>query len=215
LLLLLLVVAPIAIGAGWIGAQAVIERTSDAEFCTACHSMTPFARTHAEDVHGGGNPSGFVAECVGCHLPHDTPTNYLLAKLYTGLRDLSAQSQMWLHQPDWLGGLAHRADYVYDSGCLNCHAALERVAPGNENAAAAHQAYRSGRVEHCVTCHQHVGHKDLRVAIIDHFDITDAPGVDAGGDLPATRSTTELDTGPGSGSGARPAAPRPDSPTAD
>jgi cytochrome c-type protein NapC len=172
ILLVLLLVVPAAIAAAWVGTETMIERTSDAEFCTTCHTMEPLARAHARDLHGGDNPSGVVAECTDCHLPHDNAAGHLVAKATTGLRDLWAQAIYPVHKPDWIANLERREDFVYDSGCLACHAALERATTDDAAAAAAHDAYFAGGdgPDSCVDCHQHVGHEDLRNALEAHFD---------------------------------------------
>ncbi|WP_296898769.1 NapC/NirT family cytochrome c [Thiohalocapsa sp.] len=86
--------------------------------------------------------------------------------------------QFNIHKPDWIGNLEDREAYVYDSGCLNCHTALERATSDDPAAGAAHQAYfanaqGNGAAEgpdSCVDCHQHVGHENLRSALEVHFD---------------------------------------------
>jgi len=167
---LLVIGAPIVMAAAWIGTETVIERTSGAEFCTRCHTMEPFAEAHAKDVHGGDNAGGVVAVCTDCHLPHDSAFSHLVAKAQTGLRDAWAQAIYIFHKPDWVAGLEEREHYVYDSGCLSCHQALERMSEGNPVALAAHGAYFSGQLDKaCVACHQHVGHEDLLPALARHF----------------------------------------------
>ena len=55
-----------------------------------------------------------------------------------------------------------REQYVFDSGCLHCHANLERGTMASNKAFVAHKPYFLGETsKKCVTCHQHVGHKDL------------------------------------------------------
>lgn len=176
-LVLLVLVVPAAIAAAWMGTETMIEQTSDAEFCTHCHTMEPMATAHARSKHGGDNPAGLVAECTDCHLPHDNAAHHLFAKATTGLRDLWAQTIYPIHKPDWIGKLEERADYVYDSGCLHCHSALERATTDDPAASAAHSAYFANAAgdggqgpSSCVECHKHVGHEDLRNALEAHFD---------------------------------------------
>ncbi|WPL18460.1 Cytochrome c-type protein TorC [Thiorhodovibrio winogradskyi] len=169
-LLLLIVLVPAVMAMSWVGTETVIQQTSDAPFCTSCHSMTPFAETHAKDVHGGNNAGGVVAQCTDCHLPHDSPRNYLVAKVQTGLHDAMTQGISWLDPVDWIGNLEDRGDFVYDSGCLRCHGALKQATQGDEAALAAHKAYfAEEQPDQCVSCHTQVGHQDLRAAIEEHF----------------------------------------------
>jgi hypothetical protein len=63
---------------------------------------------------------------------------------------------------DWEGLRGERETYVYDSGCLGCHANLLGAFPRNADAFAAHTSYfRKESQNRCVTCHASVGHKDL------------------------------------------------------
>lgn len=170
-LIVVAVVVPAVMAAGWVGTETMIEETSDAEFCTSCHTMDPFATSHAQDVHGGNNPGGVVAHCTDCHLPHDNALNHLVAKGTTGMRDALAQAIYPFHKPDWIAQLEERGDYVYDSGCLSCHAALKDATSDDPAALAAHKAYFDGDVgEGCIECHAQVGHKNLKVMLADHFD---------------------------------------------
>lgn len=174
------VIVPAVMATGWVGTETMIEETSDAEFCTSCHTMEPFATSHAQDVHGGKNPGGVVAHCTDCHLPHESAAQHLFAKAKTGTRDAIAQAIYPVHKPDWIANLEERDEYVYDSGCLNCHAALKDATTDDPAALAAHKAYFGGDLgEGCVSCHEQVGHKNLRVMLDAHFDevsLSEMPG---------------------------------------
>lgn len=147
---------------GWVLIEGTLQATSDRDFCTTCHSMEPFASAYAEDVHGGRNPRGLRVACVDCHLPHESPLRFLLAKVKTGIRDGWAELGSVFREPDWIGLLDHRAEYVYDSGCMTCHSGLEDAPADNPTTALAHATYFQGDSNfRCVTCHAHVGHKDL------------------------------------------------------
>ncbi|MBK1646291.1 hypothetical protein CKO25_16885 [Thiocapsa imhoffii] len=153
---------PIVTIGGWTLTETAIQATSDHAFCTSCHVMEPFALAYDADVHGGQNAGGLVAHCVDCHLPHETPGGYLLAKIQTGVHDLMSQMLLVFREPDWIGNLERRAEYVFDSGCLNCHANLREAPNPNPAVVFAHRAYfQEGSNLVCVTCHAHVGHKDL------------------------------------------------------
>jgi len=192
ILILALIVAPAVMAAAWIGTETVIERTSGAEFCARCHTMEPFAQSHEKDVHGGDNPGGVVAACTDCHLPHDSAAQHLLTKAQTGLKDVWAQAVYVLHKPDWIANLEHRANFVYDSGCLSCHRALERASSDNPAASAAHRAYfKSPDSQSCVMCHRRVGHEELKTALARHFDEVTFVVNEAEGSETATDEQTE------------------------
>lgn len=154
--------------------------------------MEPFAATHEKDVHGGANSGGVVAECTDCRLPHDTAAHHLFAKARTGLRDLWAQAINFAHKPDWIGLLEERSNYVYGSGCLDCHAALERASRDNPTAAAVHDAYFADTEgQSCVDCHQHIGLAGLRDAFVDYFDEVEPSDVPGREEAPAPGAASE------------------------
>ena len=152
----------IVITGSWSLTESLVQATSDEEFCAICHTMRPFAETHAQDIHGGNNPRGLSAACADCHLPHDSPSRYLFAKAETGVRDIWAELIAIFSEPDWIAKLEQRESYVYDSGCLKCHTHLDQAPDQSPTALFGHQTYfKSEGAMHCVTCHTQVGHKDL------------------------------------------------------
>ncbi len=168
------ILLPLGITASWMLMQSALAATSGAAFCTACHTMEPFARTFHADVHGGSNPRGLAAQCTDCHLRHDHLAAYLWTKARFGIHDIWAQLTYDLDAIDWQAGLAQRESYVFDSGCLQCHRNLSD-ARGNNPAFIAHRPYFLGEIERtCVSCHPHVGHHELAAAL--------APSTDAGAD---------------------------------
>lgn len=162
---------PVLMGGGWILTEIGIRATSGQAFCATCHGMQPFVDAYAEDTHGGHNPRGLTAPCVGCHLPHDTPTHYLLAKIRTGSHDIWAHLLGFFREPQWLAKLDQRESFVHDSGCLACHAGLQRAPNQQPTASLAHQGYFAAPDSlRCVTCHAQVGHKDLRQWLVPQED---------------------------------------------
>jgi len=170
-LLILLFVALLLGGlasGGWILTETAVQATSDKAFCGRCHSMQPFVASYEQGVHGGKNPQGLVAQCVDCHLPHDSPTSYLVAKVRTGAHDAWSQMLSIFKEPDWIGNLERRSEFVYDSGCLTCHVQLEQATVDNAAARVSHRTYFGGDGSAaCVDCHQHIGHKDLLAHLSD------------------------------------------------
>ncbi len=150
-------------GTSWYGVESVFENTKDAEFCASCHTMEPMRRSYEQDVHGGNNKMGVVVDCLGCHLPHDGPFHYAVAKAQTGLHDIWAELTYDLEKIDWIAKRERREHYVYDSGCLSCHQNLERATMASNRAFVAHKPYFLGTTEKkCVSCHQFVGHHNLK-----------------------------------------------------
>lgn len=152
----------VVVSGAWAFTQSMIEATGGVEFCTGCHSMEPMGRAYLEDVHGGHSRSGVQAHCADCHLPHDSQLGYLIAKARTGIHDVWVE---FLGDPqaiDWEAKREHRERYVYDSGCLHCHSRLQEAPVSDPKTVVAHRPYFQGTANRqCVSCHQHVGHKDL------------------------------------------------------
>ena len=124
--------------------------------------MTPMVMSYRRDVHGGAGDRGVQAKCTGCHIPHNNTVNYMFMKTRFGMHDAWAQMTYDLDAIDWQAKRAHSEDYVFDSGCLNCHANLQAATESSAISFVAHRPYFLGTIESkCVTCHNRVGHKDL------------------------------------------------------
>ncbi len=148
----------------WLVGQESFEATSNADFCSGCHSMQPFAASHADNAHGGDNEYGIAASCTDCHLPHDTAANYFYTKAETGIHDIWMETFTDTSQIDWRAKTEHREEFVYDSGCLGCHAELEKATSGQEE----HQRYFANATDsQCVTCHEEVGHSNLNKYLLE------------------------------------------------
>jgi len=150
----------------WALTDYAFHATGDDAFCTSCHTMEPMGQAYRRDVHGGDNPMGTEALCVDCHLSHDNPLAYFYTKAKFGIHDVYAQTFKDLDAIDWQAMRKRREEYVFDSGCMKCHGALETAPRSNNKAFVAHKPYFLGRTEkQCVTCHEHVGHEDLTAAL--------------------------------------------------
>ena len=161
-LVLLAVGGLVGLGGSLITAE-IVHKTGDAEFCGSCHSMEPMAETFKLDVHGGQNQHGFVAECVDCHLPHDSVLGYMVDKTLHGVNDLYVENFTDTSEIDWLARRKERERYVFDSGCLDCHRQLlDKTEAENPKSLQTHAHYlkqkEKGDPIQCVTCHVDVGH---------------------------------------------------------
>lgn len=162
-LVVILIVVPVVVMASWAGTEYMLNQTSEASFCTGCHSMEPMGQAYLKSTHGGNNALGVQAKCTDCHLPHGNRLEHVLAKARAGLRDVWAQWTSDPEQIDWHAKRVRRHEFVYDSGCLTCHRGLA------QSTDPAHPAYYAGGVSpfrgegrfRCVTCHFSVGHQDL------------------------------------------------------
>lgn len=152
----------IGVAASWAVMDTMIHATGDYEFCTACHSHEPIGSSYREDVHGGNNQAGWRATCSDCHIPHDNALHYLWVKGVHGVVDPTMELLKEPLDIDWHGNRERREEYVYDSGCLNCHKYLQEATEGSRMALRAHRRYFKGDSgRKCVSCHENVGHAEL------------------------------------------------------
>jgi len=107
---------------------------------------------------------GFSAKCVDCHLPHDSVFHYVTAKAYSGTKDVLGEI-FWAKSFDWIGNLKNKEEFTYTSGCLQCHD-LKSMQYKIPKAFLAHKEFLMGKVTSCVKCHENVGHKNIREAIV-------------------------------------------------
>ncbi len=158
---------------GWLVIDSAFKYTGGPEFCGGCHTMQPLVKAFRDDVHGGNNVNGTAAECVDCHLPHDSKLHYVISKTAYGIHDVWAQTFYDLDAIDWIAKREHRESFTYDSGCMTCHKQLERASMPNPKTFVAHKPYFLGEIESkCVSCHKNVGHKNL----VDHFASSNKEG---------------------------------------
>ena len=146
----------------WIIADEGLNRTAHADFCAQCHSMQPFWASYQQDIHGGNTEYGFQAACTNCHLDNSSSSAYFFGKARKGLHDLWVETFYDTSQIDWMALREDREEYTYDSGCLSCHNNLREASKGNSKSFLPHEVYFSGQTDkQCVSCHKHVGHKDM------------------------------------------------------
>ncbi|MEA3548149.1 MAG: NapC/NirT family cytochrome c [Thermodesulfobacteriota bacterium] len=140
----------------------MVETTNTDTFCVSCHAMTPFRTAWQNSVHGGQNPQGFTAQCVDCHLPHGNFIEYFVTKAKTGTSDVINNLTFDPYTFDWATNAEeNRLHFTYDSACRHCHHNL--TPPGLPSGGfIAHRSYLLGNTDkQCVSCHPHVGHKDM------------------------------------------------------
>ncbi len=142
-----------------LGAE-MVEKTSGEEFCSRCHSMKGVTAAYKEDVHGGSTKLGFITKCTDCHLPHDNVFKYITAKAYTGVKDVLGEL-FWAETFDWQANLENRKKFTYTTGCQKCHN-LNVIKYEIPKAFLAHKDFKTGKVDTCVQCHEHVGHKNIK-----------------------------------------------------
>ncbi len=143
-----------------LGSAEMVQRTSGVNFCSKCHSMKGMVTAYKQDTHGGNNHIGFKAKCTDCHLPHDNVFTYMKAKAYTGIKDVLGEA-FWVDEIDWIANLERREEYTYTNGCQKCHN-LDLIKYDIPKAYLAHRDFKTGKVNSCVQCHTHVGHKNIK-----------------------------------------------------
>ena len=161
-LAVVLIALPLLLSAGWALAQYGIERTTGMEFCISCHSMKPMVESYELDVHAGRSVHGVRADCSDCHLPHDSPLDFMVAYWQRLIGDAWVELVHGPENTDWSSLRNDRESYVFDSGCISCHGNLRDASSRNAVARAAHEPYFMGEShETCVSCHTTVGHENL------------------------------------------------------
>ena len=115
-----------------------IKKTEDGEFCSKCHTMAPMTQTHYKSTHGGANKFGVSAQCVDCHLPHDTILNYITTKVKFGTNDIFVE--------------------LFRDGCLSCHTELDHSDMKSLEPEIVKKADNHILKTSCIECHPKVGH---------------------------------------------------------
>jgi len=148
-----------------------IHKTSGEKFCVSCHEMDPMVATYKADVHGGSGELGASARCVDCHLPHDSLANYIFTKAKNGILEVGIHFFGEPEKIDWVEKLKHRDQYVYDTGCMECHgnAFDKNLVNLSKQAQKMHNHYSKLKYTDkeitCASCHFDAGHKGLRNAL--------------------------------------------------
>ncbi|HGH6026610.1 TPA: cytochrome c3 family protein [Vibrio mimicus] len=151
-------------------ATEVLHAFSTNEFCASCHTMEPMAETFAKSVHGGNNSQGFVADCVSCHLPDSNVVEELYVKGTSGMRHLWGEYVLQMDALDYDELHPKRTEYVFDSGCVNCHRTLEdRAKVATETSPISDQTHKlaferkdTDKDWQCSSCHIDIAHPDLK-----------------------------------------------------
>ena len=155
------VIAGIGVTASWAIVDTGIHMTADDAFCTNCHSHAPIGTSYRESLHGGNNKTGWRATCSQCHIPKTNSLHYLWVKGIHGVRDPLVELIKDPYDIDWHGHRELRERYVYDSACMDCHRNLEASIESGPSFLAHRDYFAGANDKKCVSCHQHVGHKNL------------------------------------------------------
>ncbi len=140
----------------------IVESTSDAKFCSTCHSMKPMTDSYYASKHGGNNKTGFRAKCTDCHLPQGNIVTHLYKKTTTSINDVAVELFTNVDDIDWEEKRANREKFTFDSGCLKCHQNFDIIHQADDHALKAHEYYEKNKDKHgCTLCHKSVGHQNL------------------------------------------------------
>ncbi|KHT65323.1 cytochrome C [Photobacterium gaetbulicola] len=151
-------------------ATEVLHAFSTNEFCGSCHTMQPMLETFEQSIHGGNNSQGFVAECVDCHLPKSNVVEQLYVKGTSGMRHLWGEYVKGMDALDYQANHEKRTEFVFDSGCENCHRTLEhRASIADEQSAVSDQVHQMAFANRdtdtdyqCSSCHYDIAHPNLK-----------------------------------------------------
>ncbi len=156
LLILSVFVAGLAVA--WTG-HLFMDYTSSNAFCASCH-VHPHATTSWKQGPHFDTQSGFVANCVDCHLPPPDTSGFLVAKASSGARDAWGFLFKDTDAINW-EAKAQRSEavkHVFKSSCLHCHQTLFPRGISTEGADAHLHYERKADEIHCINCHIDVGH---------------------------------------------------------
>ncbi len=163
---LILIVTGVVLGVAFSYVTAVeIQKTESGAFCSSCHTMKPMTIAHSNSVHGGNNRFGVSAQCIDCHLPHDTLANYILHKVKFGVRDAYREFFTDTSDINWSRKRADAKSFVFNSGCLSCHTSLDHSSMKTLAPDVVKRADDRTLKTSCLECHPHVGHKWVSGAI--------------------------------------------------
>lgn len=159
----------IAIGAiALIGTDVIVKATGTVEFCGgACHSMKAFTLPEYQQSAHHANPSGVVATCADCHIPHGYPEK-LWYKAKAGIRDIIqegrgviATAELYEKERWRLANAVWSEMKANDSAnCRHCHAfTVDSVAKQKSMAQKMHKMVLEKKGT-CIDCHKGVAHKE-------------------------------------------------------
>ncbi|MBF6670191.1 NapC/NirT family cytochrome c, partial [Campylobacter sp. RM12327] len=134
-----------------------VTRTSGEKFCIVCHEMAPMLASYHNDVHGGAGKMGIKAQCVDCHMPHNNIFNYIFTKAKNGVVEGYIHFFKDVDQINWLENRKNRLRFVFDDGCLKCHANFQNLPEISPKGKQMHEHYTSllntDKKIGCASCH--------------------------------------------------------------
>lgn len=145
------------------GTTAVMDKTSDTEFCISCHSMQQPLAEYQGSIHFQ-NAKGIRADCADCHVPHQ-PLDYLKTKVMA-LKDVWGEAIGKIDTPEkYESHKLAMAQSVWETmkkndsaTCRACHSfeAMDVLAQSTEARQQHPAAIKNG--ETCIDCHKGVAH---------------------------------------------------------
>lgn len=150
-----------------------VSRTGSDKFCIVCHEMTPMVISYQNDVHGGAGKMGIKAQCVDCHMPHNNIFNYIFTKAKNGVVEGAIHFFGDAEHINWHANRVNRDKFVFDDGCLKCHANFKNLPQISSKGKQMHEHYISLQNTKdkiaCASCHFDVGHSELR-NVLNYFN---------------------------------------------
>lgn len=169
------VIAGLALGVVGVAAtNEMVHWSGSTEFCSnACHSMQWVAEAYRRGPHYA-TPSGVVAGCADCHIPHHSGepgtlqyVSMLLYKAKAGTRDAIAEARGVIDtREEWERARGRYSDEVKAwmartgaQTCRGCHD-LARMGGGKAQPPVVdmHAGLAKAGPVNCLDCHEAVGH---------------------------------------------------------
>ena len=124
---------------------------TDPATCNNCHAMD----SQYENWYHAGHAQ--ETTCVECHLPHDNPISYWLAKGKTGMHDVYVFST---GQTPVMIRAKEDTKQTIQANCIRCHQSTV------EDVVAGAQPFD----RHCWDCHRSVAHGARGISIVPYQD---------------------------------------------
>ena len=154
-----------------------IHYTSTNKFCASCHVHPHAEASWKLSIHNN-TPSGVSVKCAECHLPpEEQKFRFITRKTYHGFKDLYSYLTLDTEEINWVDKRTREvsAKFVYEDGCIKCHANLF---PSTLNVLGgeAHLKYlRDPDNISCLQCHQNMGHYRGEIGLIVDDDTSSEP----------------------------------------
>ncbi|MGQ1787513.1 NapC/NirT family cytochrome c [Saccharicrinis sp. GN24d3] len=139
--------------------ERIDKETSRNEYCMSCHIHSQAASSWKLSSHNN-NRIGVVVDCVNCHLPPKSQSNYWPVKMRSALKDFYSYCFKDPDKINWeqKSQLEYARRHTFNASCIKCH---ENLFPLHlsKKGDQAHFYYKNNQDNlQCINCHLSAGH---------------------------------------------------------